>query len=207
MKLCYGTSSAFSRKVRVAAAECGLAERIRLIRSSTLSHNPELAAVNPLMKVPALITDTGEALFDSPVICEYLDTLHQGHRLIPPAGPERWRVLRRQALGDGLMESLVFLGMVVRRPDGEATPAPVMDRERARVERCLDLVESQVDEIEGDGVTVGSIAVACALGWHDFRFPEWDWRSSRPRLATWYEAFSQRPSMLETKPFKSSETS
>jgi glutathione S-transferase len=205
MKLCYGTSSAFSRKVRIAAIECGLSDRITLVLSSTLNHDPELAAVNPLAKVPALVTDDGETLFDSPVICEYLDTLHQGRRLIPPAGREHWRVLCRQALGDGLMEALVFLGMPVRRPDGVATSAAVMERERARVERGLDVLEAQTEDMVREGVTVGSIAVGCALGWLESRFPDWDWRTKRPSLAAWYEAFSRRPSMVETVPFRSSE--
>ncbi|HWG06057.1 MAG TPA: glutathione S-transferase N-terminal domain-containing protein [Beijerinckiaceae bacterium] len=204
MKLCFGTSSAFSRKVRIAAVECGLAERIELIRSATLSHDHALAAINPLAKVPALITDDGEALFDSPVICEYFDTLHDGPRLIPTESPARWRVLRRQAVGDGLMESLVFLGMVVRRPFGDATPQAAMDKERARVERCLDMLESEAQEIES-GIDVGCISVACALGWHDSRFPEWNWRTTRPRLAAWYDAFAKRPSMTETIPYRSSD--
>ena len=117
MKLYYGATSSFSQKVRAAAIECGVADRIELILIKTMNHDPALARHNPLVKVPALITDDGFALFDSPVICEYLDSLQPDHRLIPPSGQDRWRVLRRQALGDGLMESLIFIGVAARRPE------------------------------------------------------------------------------------------
>jgi glutathione S-transferase len=205
MKLCYGSSSPFSRKARVFAIECGLAERITLVRVGTMGlHDPELAAANPLVKVPTLMTDEGEALFDSPVICQYLDTLHGGRPLIPAAGWERWRVLRREALGDGLMEALIFLGFPQRRPDGNETALFAMERQREKVEACIDLLERHVEEMEREGVTVGSISVACGLGWRDFHFPGWEWRDGRPRLARWFEEFSQRTSMRETAPTKSS---
>ena len=131
MKLCYGRTSPFSRKVRVAAFECGLDARIHLVTTGTMDRlpDPTLVAVNPLAKVPTLVTDEGETLYDSRVICEYLDTLHDGPRLFPPVGPERWRVLRRQSLGDGLMEALIFLVYAVRRPDGGSTEAHIMERQ------------------------------------------------------------------------------
>ncbi len=200
MKLCYGRTSSFSRKVRAAAIECGLADRIALVSVGTMEHDPALAALNPLVKVPALVTDDGEALYDSPVICEYLDTLHRGPRLIPPSGPERWRVLRRQALGDGLMEALIFLGVPVRRPDGAATATPVLEQQKSKVDMGLDVLEKEAPAMEREGANVGTLAVACALGWLEYRFPDWNWRNGRPALAAWYTVFSQRPSMTETAP-------
>ena len=203
MKLYYGATSPFSQKVRAAAVECGLADRIDLILIKTMIHDPALAALNPLVKVPALVTDDGFALFDSPVICEYLDTLHSGPRLIPVSGPERWRVLRRQALGDGLMESLIFLAVPARRPEGEATAAPILARQREKVDQALDALEKETAEMEREGASVGCLAVACGLGWLDFRFPEWDWRGARPHLAAWYDVFAGRPSMTTTRLVKS----
>jgi glutathione S-transferase len=203
MKLYYGSSSAFSRKARVFAIECGLGDRLALVRFGTMGlHDPALAAVNPLVKVPTLIADDGEAFYDSHVICEYLDSQHNGRPLIPPSGPERWRVLRREALGDGLMEALIFLGFPQRRPDGNETAQFAMDRQREKVEACFDVLDRQIDDMEREGVTIGSIAVACGIGWRDFHFPDWEWRGGRPRLTRWFEAFSRRPSMLETIPMK-----
>jgi glutathione S-transferase len=199
MKLYYGATSSFSQKVRAAAIECDVADRIELILTKTMNHDPALARHNPLVKVPALITDDGFALFDSPVICEYLDSLRSDHPLIPPAGPDRWRVLRRQALGDGLMESLIFIGVPARRPDGEGTATPLIERQREKVEQTLDALENETGEMEREGASIGCLAVACGLNWLNFRFPDWDWRKTRPRLAAWYDVFAQRPSMTETR--------
>ncbi len=202
MKLCYGRTSPFSRKVRVAAIECGLADRIELVTTGTMGKfpDPQLVAVNPLAKVPALVTDNGDTLFDSRVIVEYLDSLHAGAPLIPPPGPLRWRALRRQSLGDGLMEALIFLVYAVRRPDGESTTAHIMDRQRDRVERCLDVLDAQCDAMQAEGATIGCITIGCAIGWLDFRYPEWGWRAERPSLAAWYATFAKRPSMIQTAP-------
>jgi glutathione S-transferase len=199
MKLYYGATSSFSQKVRAAAIECGVADRIELILTKTMNHDPALARHNPLVKVPALITDDGFALFDSPVICEYLDSLQPDHRLIPASGQDRWRVLRRQALGDGLMESLIFTGVAARRPDGEATAAPVIARQREKIDQTLDALENETGEMEREGASVGCLAVACGLNWLNYRFADWDWRKTRPRLAAWYDVFAQRPSMTETR--------
>ena len=202
MKLCYGRTSPFSRKVRVAAIECGLDHRIELVTTGTMDRqpDPQLVSVNPLAKVPTLITDDGETLYDSRVICEYLDALHDGPRLFPSAGPARWRALRRQSLGDGVMEALIFLVYAVRRPDGESTEALILQRQRDRIERTLDALETQTDQMREEAAGIGCVTVGCAIGWLDFRYPDWGWRNARPALADWYCGFAQRPSMIQTAP-------
>jgi glutathione S-transferase len=202
MKLWYGPPSPFSRKVRVAIIEYGIAERVVLIPVVTTGDTPELAALNPLMKVPTLVTDDGRVLYDSRVICEYLETLRSDDRLISFSEGERLRVLCRQALGDGLMEALIFLRVAARRPQGEDTPSAITERQRARVERCLDVLERQADEMKDEGASIGCITVGCAIGWQDFNFAGWDWRATRPHLASWYEFFSRRRSMLDTAPVR-----
>jgi glutathione S-transferase len=202
MKLCIGATSPFSRKVRAAAIECCLTDRITLVPTRTMGHDPYLLSINPLVKVPALLTDDGQAIYDSPVICEFFDTLHDGPRLIPTDEPERWPVLRRQALGDGMMEALIFLHVPARRPRGHDTPEPIMARQRDKVIRGLDALEGDAGAIIADGVTVGTLSVGCALGWLDFAFPDWDWRAGHLRLAAWYTDFAARPSMAETAPVR-----
>lgn len=200
MKLCFGATSPFSRKVRAAAIECGLADRITLVPTRTMDHDPYLLTVNPLVKVPALVTDDGQAFYDSPVICEYFDTLHDGPRLIPADGPQRWPVLRRQALGDGMMEALIFLHVPARRPRGVDTPEAVMARQRDKAACGLDALEGDANALTREGANVGTLAAGCALGWLDFAFAEWHWRADHPRLAAWYADFAARPSMAETAP-------
>jgi glutathione S-transferase len=204
MKLYYGPPSPFSRKARVAIVELGLRHRVALVPVRTMDDNPALAALNPLMKVPTLITQDGDALYDSRVICEYLDGLEGGAMLIPAERPARWRVLRRQALADGLMEALIFLRVPARRPRGENAPAAIIERQRQRVERGLDVLEAQVREMEDEGAALGCISAACAIGWLDFNFGAWDWRAGRERLANWYAKFSQRASMIDTAPTRPS---
>ena len=202
MQLWYGPPSPFSRKVRVAIIECGLEVRVTTVPVVTMNDNPDLAAINPLMKVPTLVTDENCALYDSRVICEYLDALDGRHQLIPARFDARLRTLCRQALGDGLMEALIFIKVPLRRPLGDETSAIIIERQKARIERSLDVLEAEAAEMQSEGANVGCIAVACALGWQDFNFPAWGWRATRPRLAAWFETFSKRASMRDTVPVR-----
>src|SRR5207237_10697175 len=119
MKLRHAAASPFVRKVMVVAHEHGLLDRIELVPTavSPVQANDSLAADNPLMKVPSLTTDDGQVLFDSPVICEYLDGLASGRKFFPPSGPARWTALRQQALGDGVLDALVLCRYETTRPD------------------------------------------------------------------------------------------
>jgi glutathione S-transferase len=198
MKLRYSPTSPYVRKVTVVAHETGLIGRIELVPTNVWAVDTDIGRDNPLGKVPALTTDGGEVLFDSPVICEYLDSLHDGTKLYPPAGGARWTALRRQALADGMLDAGVLRRLESLRKEPERSSAWI-ERQRAAVERALDALEEEASAL-GQTVTIGHVAIGCALGWFDFRFPADDWRARRPALAGWYAAFAGRPSMKKTVP-------
>ena len=198
MKLRYSPTSPYVRKVTVTAIETGLDGRIERVPTTPGDAGTDLPADNPLGKVPALITDGGEALFDSLVICEYLDSLHEGARLFPPAGGARWAALRLMALADGTLDAAVARLLEKRRPESERSPS-WMERQTRVVERSLDALEDGVAAL-GEAITIGHIAQGCLLGFLDFRVAEEDWRPGRPGLAAWFETFARRPSMTATLP-------
>jgi glutathione S-transferase len=200
------------RKVRVCAHELGLADQItlELLRPSPTSADPVLSRANPLSKIPALVLPDGSALYDSPVICEYLDTL-AGPRLIPASGPERWRALRVQALADGLLDAgiLVFYERLQRPP--ELHWAAWLEGQTQKAQQALDALDAEVAGAAGsaaasprsgfgEAVDIGQIAVGCAVGWLLFRQPFRDVLAGRPALAAWYARFAERASMRETEP-------
>ena len=200
MQLIYAAASPFARKVRVLAAETGLLDRIELLDTAVLptTLNERVNALNPLGKIPVLLTDDAEALYDSRVICEYLDTLHAGAKLLP-SGAARWQVLRLAALADGLMDA-ALLARYERgvRPAELQWPA-WLDGQLGKVQRALTELERQVDLLQGP-LDLAQIGVACALGYLDFRFADLDWRAAYPDLAAFQQAFSQRPSMQGSAP-------
>ncbi|MBM3565399.1 MAG: glutathione S-transferase [Alphaproteobacteria bacterium] len=198
MKLRYSPISPYVRKVCAVALETGLFGRLELAPTNVWASDTDIGRDNPLGKVPALTTDGGEVLYDSPVICEYLDSLHDGAKLFPPAGGARWTALRRQALADGILDASVLRLLEGKRKDGERSPGWI-ERQRTAVGRALDALEDEAGDF-GHGVTIGHIAVGCALGYLDFRFPADDWRLRRPKLAAWHEEFSKRLSMSRTVP-------
>lgn len=197
MKLRYSTTSPFARKVEVTAHELGLAEKVERVPTDLSDPNSDLVKINPLRKIPALVADDGTVLYDSPVICEYLDSL-VGGRLFPPGGPDRWTALRRQALADGIMDAGVSTRFEMLRPAGTKSE-DWMARWRAAIARSVDALEREAEDLAG-GLTIGQVAIACALGYLDFRFAADEWRKGRPKLAAWYEAFARRPSMTATLP-------
>jgi glutathione S-transferase len=191
-------TSPYARKVWVVAYETGLVDKIE--RIPTNPHADEyLRSDNPLCRVPTLIRDDGEALFDSPVICEYLDSLHQGHKLFPLDGPARWRALRLQAVGDGLLDANLSRRNEILRPANEQSRAWI-DRQLMALSAGCQWLEQHVDELEETStVDIGHIAVGCALGYFSVRFPTDKWRNDCPMLARWQERFEQRPSMIATR--------
>lgn len=199
MKLRFSPASPFVRKVSVTLIETGLEDRVERIPTNVWDPATDITEANPLGKIPTLITDDGEALYDSPVICEYLDGLHDGPKLFPADGPARWRALRLQALGDGMADAGVLTRLEGRRPE-EFQYDKWVERQTAAIFRAMDTLEADADGLAGDEPTIGHIAVGCALGWVDFRLPDLDWRPDRPALAEWFEAFSERPSMVRTAP-------
>jgi len=200
MRLWFNPASPFARKVRVVAREAGLDGRIEEvgIMVSPVKPHAELARENPLVKIPALSTDLG-TLYDSAVICEYLDSLHGGKAMFPKAGAERWKALRLQALGDGILEAAVLM-----RYEGAVRPQPLqwgdwVAGQLGKVRSGLDALERECADWR-DCFAIGEITAACVLGYLDFRFPDEAWRKSHPALEKWYAGISQRPSMKATVP-------
>jgi glutathione S-transferase len=196
MRLHSTITSAYARKAWVVAHETGLVDRIERIPTNP-HHDEYLRADNPLSRVPTLILDDGSVLFDSPVICEYLDSLHDGPKLFPPAGLERWRALRLQALGDGMLDSNVSRRNEVIRPAEEQSPHWIARQIRA-VQGACAWIEARMEELDGP-VTIGQIAIGCALGYCAIRFPGDDWQRACPKLAAWHARFEERPSMVATR--------
>jgi glutathione S-transferase len=197
MKLLYQTHSPYARQVLVFAHEIGLAARLEMIHHETspTRRNEAVFAVNPLGKVPVLILDDGLAIFDSGVICDYLDGLHNGIRLIPPSGPSRWLALRLQAVAHGIADA----GGAVRQ-ETERRPVPyrypaMRDGQIEKLNAAYDFL-AQESIIDGP-LHIGQIALATALSWIEFRnLP--GFRDGHSRLTSWYDSFARRPSMVAT---------
>ena len=199
MKLYFNPASPFVRKVRVTAHELGLSGGIELISISLTPVSPSegVRSSNPIGKIPTLITDDGTALYDSPVICEYLDELAGGHRIFPPAGAARWTALRRQALADGIMDAAVLTRYEEAVRPQELRWPDWVDAQFLKIRTALDALEHE--NLEG-AFDIGAISIGCALGYLDLRFAKESWRSSRPRLAAWLAAAGKRPSLAATAP-------
>jgi glutathione S-transferase len=190
VRLHWSPRSPFVRKVMIAAQVAGLADRIECVRSlaAATKPNPEIMRDNPLSKIPTLVLDDGSALYDSPVICEYFDGLHDGPKLFPAGGPARLTALRRQALGDGLLDVLLLWRGEQLRPEARQSPDHLAAFE-AKTWAALDALEREAPDLAKSAFNIGHIAIGCALGYLDFRFPELDWRAGRPQLADWQRSF------------------
>lgn len=198
MKLYSSPTSPFVRKVAILIREKGALSAVTEVRVSALEDPVDLHAANPLGKVPALALDDGSTLFDSPVICEYLDATLPGPSFLPATGPARWQALRLQAVGDGIADAAVSLTFEKNRPEGERS-ANWMGRWRRAILRSLDLLEAEAESLAG-APTLGTIAVGCALAYLDFRHADLGWQDSHPKLAVAYRALAERPSFRETAP-------
>jgi glutathione S-transferase len=197
VKLLFQPRSPFVRKVWAAAHELGLEGRIERVPADPWDPPPELAALNPLAKVPVLVTDRGEALYDSRVILAYLDHL-AGRPVLYPPGDGRFAVLRREALADGLTEAALACVYETRRRPQERSVGWVA-RQQARIRRTLAAFEGEAAAL-GQGPTADRIALGCALGYLDLRLDQLEWREDRPALASWYEACAARPAMRASAP-------
>jgi glutathione S-transferase len=197
MKLLYQTHSPYARKVLVLAYEVGLADRIEVVHHETspTRRNEQVFAENPLGQVPVLVRPGLPAIFDSEVICAYLDTLHDGRRLIPVEGEPRWHALRLQAVAQGLSDAGGAIRWeTVRRPLELQYP-PLRDGYVQKLISSYDWLEQELDV--DSPIHIGHVAVATALGWLEFRdLPTF--RQGHPHLATWFDRFSARPSMRAT---------
>lgn len=199
MILHWSPKSPYVRKVMVCAHELGLLPRIERVRSvaAMLRPNPAIMAHNPLSKIPTLVLPDGRTLFDSPVICEYLDALAGGSRLFPAAGEARWQALRWQALGDGLLDQLILW----RNERERAQPLPALvDAFEHKTRATLALLDEEAAALQAAPLGIGQVAVGCALGYLDYRFDALGWRALAPRLAVWEAVLRQRPSLQQTLP-------
>jgi glutathione S-transferase len=201
MKLFYSPNSPYARKARIIVHELNLTARVEDAIVS-LPADAKLRAVNPLGKIPALLLDDNSVIYDSPVICEYLDALGGG-KFFPRAtlfreAEGRWRALTLQALGDGLADAVVRRNQELRLPE-EKRSAEVIGRQTAAIEAAFAVADRAAAKFPAEP-TVGEIAVACAIGYLDLRSPNDGWRDRYKQLARWLEVFSQRPSAIATKP-------
>ncbi|HJS85540.1 MAG TPA: glutathione S-transferase N-terminal domain-containing protein [Acetobacteraceae bacterium] len=196
MKLFYSPTSPFVRKVMACAIARGIEGRIETVRANPHDSPPDLLEANPLSKVPCLVTDEGLALFDSPVICEFLDSVGDAAKLFPPSGPARWRALKQQALGDGILDAAVGRRGEMAKPV-EAARQAWMARQKAAISRALAQIEADPPQ---SGLDIGTITLACALGYLDFRFGAEPWRGAHPRLADWFGAIAAHPAIAGTVP-------
>jgi glutathione S-transferase len=196
VRLCFSPTSPYVRKVRACAITRGIDHLIELVPTDANASLPMFVAINPLSKVPALVTDDGIALFDSPVICEYLDSIGDAPPMFPSPGVPRWRALKFQAMGDGILDASVPRRGEMMKPQDEGRAAWVA-RQRAAVDRTLDALEADPPH---RAIDIGSVTVACALGYLDFRFAAQPWRETHPKLAAWYETFAQNRGIADTVP-------
>ncbi len=199
MKLYWSTRSPFVRKVMIAAHETGLVRRIALERTIVAPTRPnaEVMALNPLNKLPTLVLDSGVVLYDSRVIVEYLDTLHDGVKLIPADGVARFDALRLQALSDGILDFLL-LGLSERaRPEAQQSPelkAALAVKFRAG----FDAIEAEASRLDPEHFRLPEIAVAAVIGYADFRYGPENWRHGRPALTDFAARIAERPSVVAT---------
>lgn len=201
MKLFYSSASPYARKCRAVGIEKQLESKIEIVTRAPMENPSDLHEANPLGKVPALILEDGSALYDSPVICEYFDTVGEGVVLLPPTGDDRWRVLRNQALGDGIMDAAVSIAMEKKTREDNEKSEKWIGRWNDAIIRSLDEAEkyAQADQVKLIP-DLGNIAIACAIGYIEFRHSHIAWREGRTKLVEWHELFSMRSSMQMTIP-------
>jgi len=198
LKLRFSPTSPYVRKVMVTALELGLEDRIEKIMTNVWAPDTDIADNNPLGKVPCLTTEEGMDLFDSPIICEYLDSL-AGGKLFPQAEDQKWHVLRLMALGDGIIDAGVncriedFLRPEEKRyPKWRERQTTVILRSVADLEKNPNFADQALHS--------GHIAIACGLDYANYRLPDLDWRQDHPKVVSWFESFVAKPSMQATAP-------
>jgi glutathione S-transferase len=197
MQLFYSPTSPYARKVRIVMLERGLDAGVEVV-GVTPFENPVLAAANPLSKIPALVLESGQALYDSPVICEYLDSMGAAQRLIPENGDTRWATLRLQALADGVLDAAFSMVMERRRPESEQSQE-WLGRWEASILRAIAAADLEPATRTG-ALNLGQISLACALGYLDFRHATIGWQGVAPGLVGWFEDWKSQPSFAATTP-------
>lgn len=203
MKLHWSPRSPFVRKVMIVLYEGGIEDQVQCVRTPVAMDKPnlDLVADNPLIKLPTLVLDDGTALYDSRVICAYLDGL-TGGRLMPAAATARLVAERRQALGDGFLDALLLYRQERNKPVDKQTAA-WLDAFALKVRAVLAALEAEAPALQATPFDLGVISIGCALSYMDYRFPDLDWRGGHPRLAAWHQGFSERPSVARSLPDES----
>ena len=196
MKLAYSPASPYVRKVNACAIARGIDKQIEIWKVGTT--DPALLEFNPLSKVPTLITDDGARLYDSPVICEYLDSVGSAPKLFPAAGPARWKAIAQQALGDGIIDATQPRRREIALPQDDGRKAYI-ELQQGKVKRALAELEKEAGSL-GDLKTIGEITIGCALGYLDFRYANEPWRPGHPKLEAWYAKVVKLPPLAETVP-------
>ncbi len=202
MKLFFSPASPYARKVRAAAIELGLSDRLALEQTDVVPgrpNRPYAQAHNPLRKIPALLIDDGTTIYDSTVICEYLDSLAGGGRIIPREPPHRWRVLTNHALAQGMCDAAILIRYeMVIRPEERRWPVWI-DDQWDRIDSGLEWFTRNSAEL-ADPINVAHLALGSLLGYIDFRMPEREWRKRFPIVRDWFERIGRRPSFQQTWP-------
>ena len=200
MKLYYSPASPYARKVRVVAIDTKLDKKIEMVNVALtpVAANADVDKHNPIGKIPALSVK-GMDLFDSPVICEYLDSQHKGRKLFPRKGRDRWVALRQQAMADGLLDAALLARYEgALRPEEKRWPEWSQGQTK-KISGVLAQLEAEVKSLKGK-LTIGTISIVCALGYLDLRFADMGWREKRPKLAKWFAQTSKLPSIKATVP-------
>src|SRR5689334_14220490 len=206
MKLFWTPASPFVRKVVVASIELDLRDQIEIYPtywphewgSKTVKFDPAFVTANPVGRIPSLITKDGIAISESNWICDYLDSLSSGRKLLPKSGAARWKCIRLLAIADGALEAMIARRAELLR-EQSAQSRDFLNKQKDRIFRCFDTIEHEIDDLEGD-LTLAQIAVGIACGYMEFRYSQDNWSLERPRLAAWSAVFGQRKSMVESKP-------
>jgi len=202
MTLHWSPRSPFVRKVMIVLHETAQLDQVQCIRNVVGMSQPNAQVMqdNPLNKIPTLVLGDGRALFDSRVICEYLDGLHDGERLVPQEPTAYYQAMTWQALGDGFTDLLLLWRNWAsdRGLAFDCADDPYLSTFALKNQCILDALEAQAERLAATPFNLGHIAIGCALGQLDFRWAFIDWRTSRPRLAQWFAAFQQRPSVSAT---------
>lgn len=198
MELKFSGLSPYVRKVNIVAHEHGLANRLRLTSVNTRSEPEKIAPHNPLGKIPVLITDAGETIYDSPVICEYLDAEFGNHRLLPASGPRRWQIMTLVALADGLLDAALLVRLERARPVVEQS-SEWTDLQLGKVHRALGYFEREVDTFSSD-LDMAQVAVGAAVGYIPLRLLDLEGLPKWPKLKAWYDKQSLRHSFRNTMP-------
>ncbi|GLQ46681.1 glutathione S-transferase [Dyella lipolytica] len=198
MRLLYQSHSPYARKVLVAAHEMGLVSRLEVIHHETSPtlRNDEVFALNPLGKVPVLVCDDHTVLIDSSVICEYLDGLHNGRKLLPAPSAQRFLALRNQAIAMGIADAGIAVRWETERRPEAVRWAPLREGHLQKIMASCDFLEGNIDQEKE--LDIGDIALATALSWIAFR-QIYEFQLGRPRLEAWYQRISMRPSMMATQ--------